>query len=408
MNILYLCHRIPFPPDKGEKIRSFHQIKHLSERHNISLACLVDRIEDLQGVGKLKQYCASVDVVYRRPILARAAMLAALPSTKSLSVASFYSRRLQSRIDRLLSAKRFDVIYVFSSAMAEYVWSVQGIPKIMDFVDVDSEKWFDYAGYYSFPLSLIFRQEGSRLARLEERIASHFDHSIFVSEMESSLFKRRLSTRPISVIPNGVDIEYFKPPMEHVSAGDNPILIFIGAMDYFPNIDAVIYFCNEIFPLVRKKRPGVQLHIVGGRPVRRVKELSRHANVKVTGWVPDVRPYLAEASISVAPFRIARGLQNKILEAMASGVPVISTSRAVQGIKAGENDGLRIADEPSLFAEKILRLLDEPQLRMRCAESGLDFVRRNHRWEDSGLLLEELLLSVTSARQNTTAETPTQ
>jgi polysaccharide biosynthesis protein PslH len=218
--------------------------------------------------------------------------------------------------------------------------------------------------------------------------------------MESNLFKRRITTLPISVIPNGVDFEYFRPSAGQAGTGGDPILIFVGAMDYFPNIDAVMYFCSEIFPLVRKKRPGVRFHIVGSRPVREVRALGRHANVKVTGWVPDVRPYLTAASISVAPFRIARGLQNKILEAMASGIPVVSTSRAVQGIKASETDGLRIADEPSVFAEQILRLLDEPQLRKQCAENGLEFVRRNHRWEDSGHLLEGVLLSVTHSRQN--------
>ena len=398
MNLLYLCHRIPYPPDKGDKIRSFHQIRHLAQRHRVHLACMIDQVEDLQGINELKHYCAAVDTVYRSSSSAKTAILAALLTNKSLSVASFHSKQLQKKIAERLASEHFDRIFVFSSTMAEYVWDVNHIPRIMDFVDVDSEKWRDYAGYHSFPRSLIYRQEAVRLAHYEERISLNFDHSIFVSEAEANLFRRRINHRPISVVPNGVDFDYFAQRVASPVLADGPVIIFVGAMDYFPNIDAVRYFCKDIFPLVRKSRPEARFYIVGSRPAREVIRLGRIANVKVTGWVPDVRPYLAMASVSVAPFRIARGIQNKILEAMASGVPVVSTSRAVQGIGASAKDGLRIEDEPGAFARQILRLLDAPQLGEECAQHARDYVCIHHQWQQIGKLIEDILQAVPAPR----------
>jgi sugar transferase (PEP-CTERM/EpsH1 system associated) len=391
MNILYIAHRIPYPPNKGDKIRSFHQIRHLSSKHAVHLACLVDEPEDLQYVKALEKYCASVDAVYRAKTTARLLAVQALFTHNPLSVASFYSGELKRKIAHRLRSEKCDRILVFSSSVAQYVWHVVGIPRVIDFVDADSEKWRLYADYHPFPRSSIYRLEANRLARYEAEIARVFDHAIFISEKESSVLQGQASGLPISVIPNGVDLDYFSPSRDHLIGSKQPFIVFSGAMDYFPNVDAVRYFCKAIFPLISKAMPETQFYIVGRCPTRQVRELGHQPNVIVTGSVPDIRPYLAPASVAVAPLRIARGVQNKILEAMAMGLPVVGTSMAFQSIPATRADGIRIADDPRGFAQKVLTLLADHELQRQCSLQARHFVRRHYRWQDHGIRLESLL-----------------
>jgi sugar transferase (PEP-CTERM/EpsH1 system associated) len=391
MKILYLAHRIPYPPTKGDKIRSFHQIRYLSMKHTVHLGCLVDEPGDLQYVKALERYCASVDIVYRAKTVATSLAALALFTKKPLSIVAFYSSELAKKIRQRLNSEAFDRILVFSSAMAEYVREVSDLPKVMDFVDVDSEKWRLYADYHPFPLSWLYRLEAERLARYEEEVARAFDCAVFVSEKEACLLKRRVSDRPISIIPNGVDLDYFAATADDQPGFDEPALVFLGAMDYFPNVDAVRYFCGEVFPLIRRASPETRFYIVGRNPTRQVRALGHQPNVIVTGSVPDVRPYLAKARVAVAPLRIARGIQNKILEAMAMGLPVIGTSMAFQGLQATAADGIRMADDPRDFAEAVLLLLEDHGLRRRCALQARCYVERRHRWQDHGVQLESLL-----------------
>lgn len=389
MNILYLCHRIPYPPDKGDKIRSFHQIRELSKRHTVHLACLIDDPEDLKHVAALRKYCASVEAVYRNKVAARGLALLALFTGQSLSVAAFYSKELKKRIDAKIRTERLDRIFVFCSSMGGYVADVSHLPKVIDFVDVDSEKWRCYADYHSFPISWIYRQEADRLARYEAEMARRFDRSIFVSEKEADLFRQQVSDCSISAIPNGVDLDYFYPGGKTPS-GD-PAIVFTGAMDYFPNVDAVRYFCAEVLPRIREVFPGVLFYIVGRNPAASVKELGVPGRVIVTGTVPDVRPYLAKSAVAVAPFRIARGIQNKILEAMAMGVPVVGTSVSFQAFEEKEGVGVRFADNPESFAQEVLLLLQDRTLRTRLGLEARSFVERLYRWQDHGDRLGSLL-----------------
>jgi sugar transferase (PEP-CTERM/EpsH1 system associated) len=391
MNILYLAHRIPYPPNKGDKVRSFHQIQHLSKSHTVHLACLVDTPEDLLYVKDLEKCCASVDVVYRGKTTARVLALRALFTRKPLSVASFYSRELQQKITRRLRSETFDRIVVFSSAIAEYVRYVDDVPKVIDFVDADSEKWRLYARFHRFPLSWIYRLEAERLARYEAEVAKSGAHAIFISEREAGVLQGRTGDRPVSVIPNGIDVDYFSPTQAQALRPREPIIVFTGAMDYFPNVDAVRYFCRAIFPLVRRTMPEARFYIVGRHPTRQVRALGQQPHVIVTGSVPDVRPYLMMARVAVAPLRIARGVQNKILEAMATGVPVVGTSMAFQGIPAMQADGIRVTDEPTSFAHQVLTLLQDHDLQRQCSRQAGHYVRHYYRWEEHGTRLESLL-----------------
>lgn len=392
MNILYIAHRIPYPPDKGEKIRTFHQIRHLSQSHTIHLVCLVDEPADFIHVKPLKKWCASVNAVYRSKTRTLLSAASALLTRKPLSVAAFQQKKLAALITQRLSTERFDAILITSSALGEYILHISNIPRVIDFIDVDSEKWRLYAQHHSFPLSLVYKLEAERLARYEEKIARAFDHAILISEEERCLFQKRVSDRPISVISNGVDLEYFAPSDVNPLPASQPTIVFIGVMDYFPNVDAVQYFCREIFPLVHKSVPDAQFSIVGRNPTRAVKVLKTHANVVVTGAVSDVRPYLAQATVAVAPFRLARGVQNKILEAMAMGVPVVGTSEAFKGIRATEKDGISVVDDPRQFAREVTTLLtantDSRRWRARQARHYTEY---QHRWEEQGTKLECLL-----------------
>ena len=397
MHILYICHRLPYPPNKGEKIRAFYQLRYLATRHTIHLACLVDEAEDLQYVGALQQYCASIDMVYRPKIAAKLLALRALCTDQPLSVASFYSSALARKIRQRLAVEQIDRIVVFSSAMTVYVQQISGIPKIMDLVDADSEKWRLFADYHPFILSWVYRLEARRLARHEVEVARTFDHTIFVTDREAHMLQKHVSDRPISIIPNGVDLEYFTPSTDRRPVTEPPALVFSGMMDYFPNVDAMDYFCREIFPGVREAVPEARLYIVGRNPNPQIGQLSRQPNVIVTGAVPDVRPYLARARVAVAPLRIARGVQNKILEAMAMGLPVVGTPAALQGTWATPADGVRMAESPYAFTHELVTLLKEHALQRQCALQARLYVQEHHQWDIHNARLEALLRETVTA-----------
>jgi len=395
MNILYLAHRIPFPPNKGDKIRSYHQIQYLSKSHDIYLACLVDDVEDLQYVDELKKYCRVVEAV-NEPYLKRVWRTGvALVSGQALTVGAFYSHKLQQKIEAILQSVKIDRIIVFSSPMAKYVRQVNSTPKLMDFVDVDSEKWREYSVYQKFPLSLLYRLEAYRLGCYEKAIAEEFEQSVFISVEEANVFRRRVKDCPVRVVPNGVDMEFFQPHRcAETQVSPNGTIVFTAAMDYFPNIDAAQFFCRDIFPRICELFPQVRFDIVGRKPNPKVLRLARLGHVNVTGTVPDVRPYLETASVAVVPLRIARGVQNKILEAMAMGLPVVGTSNAFQGISVCQENGIRIADDPIQFADAVVNFLHDPFLRSACGIRAREFVKKCGSWEDCGAELDRLVHSM--------------
>ncbi|HWP45691.1 MAG TPA: TIGR03087 family PEP-CTERM/XrtA system glycosyltransferase [Candidatus Limnocylindrales bacterium] len=411
MKILFIAHRIPYPPNKGDKIRSFNEIKYLSERHSISLMCLADEASDLTYKDELKKYCENVEVVFLNKRYARLKSLISLPLGKPLSLPYFFSKTLQQKIDRELRDNSYDLIFVFSSAMAQYVLPVCHIPKIMDFVDVDSEKWLQYARYTPFPFSAIYKLEGKRLRDYEKFIAQQFQQSIFVSESEANLFRSFFgpvgatstssdSIPAISAISNGLDYHYFKPMPEHREAAS---LVFTGAMDYLANVDGVLYFRNEILPRIKKEIPEVRFYIVGMNPVRKIRRLEKEdQNIVVTGFVKDTRQYLSKATVFVAPLRIARGIQNKVLEAMAMGIPVVATSVAFDGIKAIPGEALFVEDDPQEFASKVIRLIKDPLLREKISLRARETIEAQYDWTQSMNHLEEILKGLINGERKMT------
>ncbi|CAG0975863.1 polysaccharide biosynthesis protein PslH [Anaerolineales bacterium] len=397
MNILFLSHRIPYPPNKGDKIRSFHEIKYLAREHNLHLAFLVDDERDLEHVAGLKDYCIDYRYDVISPTWQKIKSLPYLMTNTALSVPYFYSARLQEQIDRLLDDAAIDAIFCFSSPMAEYVFRSRhydgsrcgSARLVMDFVDVDSDKWRMYAGFTGFPHGAVYRREWRRLEEYEKRVGEAFDWSVFVSDKEVELFHSFCPQARTMAIPNGVDTDYFGK-IGAIGSTDKTIL-FMGAMDYYPNEDAVVHFADDIWPLVRSELPNARFVIAGSKPGPRVTALAgRGENIDVTGFVPDIRPYLAEAGVFVAPFRIARGIQNKVLEAMAAGVPVVARPEAVQGV-TGHNGSIRVESDPAAFARAVVECLRDEEKRGIMISEARRFVATHHDWGRNLRLLDGLL-----------------
>jgi len=416
MKILYLCHRIPYPPNKGDKIRSFNEIKYLSTTHEVDLACLADDPGDLKYERDLKEYCKKICIAPLKPLKSKAKSLVSLASNRPLSVGYFYSGILQATVNHWLSSTSYDAIICFSSPMAEYILNQstnqpinQSTKLIMDFCDVDSDKWLQYSRDSVFPLSLAYRIESRLLLRYEKRINQHFDHSVFVSQQEAELFLRLYpEARNVTVIPNGVDYNYFSPkptlytdpqPKKPIKLNklnkldkpnelnkpvnqqqNSPILLFTGAMDYYANVDGVIWFCNEIFPLIKGEFPDSQFFIVGSNPISKLKELVNRDGVTVTGFVEDIRPYYQMADVCVIPLRMARGVQNKVLEAMAMGKAVVTTAKAAEGIMAADGEQVLVEDTSQGFFNAVSKLVKDQKAGKALGTRAREFVAEKYDW----------------------------
>ena len=402
LNVLYIAHRIPFPPNKGDKIRSFNEIKGLCEKHNLYLAFLVDSRGDLKYTGELEKYCAGMDFEVITPLAQKLKSLPYLLTSLPLSVPYFYSKKLQAAIDRRIKGSSIDAVVSFSSPMAEYVYRSRALKDagrsvrlVMDFVDVDSDKWRMYAEKSAFPASVIWRREWKSLMGYEKGIGERFDSSLFVSEKEAELFRSFCPGARIEAITNGVDAERYEPVrrarMERTGKGIGANVLFMGAMDYFPNEDAVLYFHQGVWPAVKAALPGASFSVVGSNPSKKLQALSRQdPSVIVTGYVPDTRPYLEKADVFVAPLRIARGVQNKVLEAMAAGVPVVARPEAVQGLSGYENC-LEVRGDEEGFASSVIELMKRPERRRELAAAAGKFIALNHSWEKNLGRLDEIL-----------------
>ncbi|MEW5766883.1 MAG: TIGR03087 family PEP-CTERM/XrtA system glycosyltransferase [bacterium] len=392
MNILFLSHRLPYPPNKGSTLRSFNIIRHLAREHRISLLCPILSEAESKNVAGLTPYCDDIGVANVGGWSAKFRLGSALLSGKSLTVAHFYSPRLSKMVKTKIDKERFDLIMIHSSSMIEYIKDIKGIPKVVDLCDVDSDKWRQYAEWSRPPLSLIYRWEAGRLRRYEAETAASFDYLTFISKQEEEVFASFASHPAIEIIPNGVDSDYFQPPaVEARTEYDPHALIFTGVMDYLPNVDGVTYFAREIFPLVKSRLPRARFFVVGSSPAKSVKALAKIEGVVVTGGVPDVRPYLINSAVSCVSLRMARGVQNKILEAMACGTPVVTTSKAFEGLDALPPQSVRLADTPSEFAQQVVKIMTDRQLRAKLSVEGQRLVKERYNWDTLLSKLDQIM-----------------
>jgi sugar transferase (PEP-CTERM/EpsH1 system associated) len=395
MDLLFLAQRIPYPPTKGEKIRSWPILRHLCARHRVHLGCLVDDPADWPHVDTVRALCADAHVARLDRRRARVACLRGLLTGEALSVTFYRDAGLDAWVARVLREVRPDVVFVSSSNMAPYVLDRPGGRlRVVDLVDVDSEKWRAYAERGGPPMRWVHAREWRRVAALEGRIARECDDCTFVSEDEAALFARLFPVRTARVhaIANGVDHRFFDPAPGFASpfaAEAGAAYVFTGTMDYPPNIDAAVWFAREMLPGLRAARPDARFYVVGSNPAVEVQALARLAGVEVTGRVADVRPYLAHATACVAPMRVARGIQNKVLEAMAMARPVVVTQGALTGIDAVPGEELLLADTPAAFVQACLQAATPHGHALGAAARAR--VLRDYAWEERLKRFDSLL-----------------
>jgi sugar transferase (PEP-CTERM/EpsH1 system associated) len=377
VRILFISHRFPYPPTFGSKVRAFNVIRHLAREHDVTVLSLTRSEAEHRQAAGIAPFCHAYRAIRVHDAVQAAKIVATLPTTVSASEAFFHSSAMQREADRQLDTRSFDFIFVHCSAVGRYVERAVGLPKLIDFCDVDSRKWFDYVPYKPWPLSLAFHRESWLMAAAERRLAQRFDRVTVATAGEVRTLAELGVHERVDWFANGVDAEFFAPTTESFDAD---LITFVGRMDYFPNEQCMVDFCATTWPRLRQARPALRLQIVGAAPSARVRALERIGGVTVIGAVPDVRPYLQRSALSIAPLAIARGTQNKILESMAMGVPVISSRIAAEGVDAVAGRHLLVAGTPQETCEAILRVAGDRAERARLGEAGRSRVVSHHSW----------------------------
>lgn len=404
-----LCNDFP-NPYTGKSLRPFNLISYLSEKYGyeIALACFKEKTSEYRNNRNLEKYCyfiTSIDIMkvnaplFKRTLYTIKNMISLQNVfSKNFNFLNFYySSKMQSEINKLLKSENFDAIYTDYS-MASYVYHVN-LPKIVEPLDAISEGYHEMVSQEKNSFKKLFwLVQYLKTKKREKSVYKKFDYCIVVTERDKEILDSYLGESNIRVIPNGVDISYFKP----ISVKEvYPSLIFIGDMSGLPNESAIIYFYNEIYTLIKNRVKNVKLYIVGRNPSKEISKLSLDKSVVVTGYVKDVRPYLSGASIVIIPMISGTGIKNKVLEAMAMEKPVISTSIGARGIDISPEENIIIADEPEEFAKRVVELLEDEQLRQRIANNGRRLVETNYSWEKMADMLNKLFEEIvrTNARK---------
>ncbi|MBL8397642.1 MAG: TIGR03087 family PEP-CTERM/XrtA system glycosyltransferase [Candidatus Accumulibacter sp.] len=384
-NLLYLVHRLPYPPNKGDKVRSYHLLKHLAKKHRVYLGSFIDDPDDERYLAELPQYCVDMHIARLKPIVAKISSIRGLLSNQPLTLPYYKNQELQNWVNHIVENEKIETAIIFSSAMAAYIQNMPKLRALIDYVDVDSAKWTQYADKHHWPLSWLYRREGSKLLDFERKMALHSEKSFFVTDNEVDLFRRLAPecTGKISAMSNGVDADFFSPDHDLVSpyGRDEIPIVFTGAMDYWPNVDAVTWFDSEMLPKLMTKWPKIRFYIVGRNPSAAVQALAKTDRTVVTGTVPDVRPYLRHAKVVVAPLRLARGIQNKILEAMAIGRPVVASQECATAVDAIADRDFLVASTAEEYIDSVDKLLCSPDYAVEVGRAARRQVVAKYSWD---------------------------
>lgn len=411
MRILFLSLRCPYPPQRGDRIRSYNFIKQLSKRHEITLVFFAETDSDIESVKHLEPFCKRIEWVRFRRYYATLNTAIHCFSRTPLQVHYWYSPQMQNTINKLLDEEDYHLIHAQLFRMGQYVAKAKGITKVLDLCDSLALNLSRRAELDCTPKRFLVKLEEKRVRRYEVDIVKEFDCGTVVAQFDRDYLKNQDESLNLSVVPMGVDLTYFKPKTDYsksnagldrqTSTTNNDDkqetaknLLFTGTMNYFPNSDAVIYFCNNILPLIQKHHPDTTFYIVGNHPTEQVRRLADQKGVVVTGYVPDIRPYFEKASVFVAPLRAGSGIQTKNLEAMAMTIPVVTTTIGAMGIKAEADSELLIADTPKTFAERVIRLIENPDMREKFANAGRKRVETSYDWQVLGEKLEQVYAQI--------------
>lgn len=398
LDILIIAHRVPFPPNKGEKIRTFHQLTHLLDNGHTLLVCVP--ITEINDVNHLINLTNKYDIESSHTILKTKALrlIQGIIKNAPLSVANFYSKKLQTNIDKILTTRNIDAIICTSSSMAEYIFKSTGFnqllkkPKLlMDFMDIDSDKWRQYAKTAKLPLRWVYLREARLLSKYEKRIQNKFDACFLISEAEVQLFTRvHNSNKNVHILGNGIDTGFFTPPATPPE-NKHPVFLFTGVMDYKPNIDAVIWFVDHAWQNIIDLYPDARFIIAGMNPTSKILLLANRTGVEITGFVDDILPFYHQSDFFVAPLRIARGVQNKVLQAFACGLPVISTSMGAEGIDCTDRIDIHLADSAEEFLQGIKHLINDTQYKNSIRDKAIKLVRNQYSWKGKLKKLDQQL-----------------
>ena len=376
MKILFLSLRCPYPPHRGDRIRAYHFIKQLAQRHSLTVVCFVESDEDIDNLKHLYPFCDRIECVRFQRNHARLNALSRCLSKQPFQLHYWRAKEMQRTIDEVLDESDFDLIQVQFFRMAQYVSTLQEIPRVLDLADSMALNLSRRAALDRSIKRPLVKLEERRARRYELEITKAFDWATVVSPFDQDYLLQQDETLNLSVVPMGVDLKYFQP----TTTKPEPHLLFTGTMSYFPNSDAVLYFTQEIFPIIRKARPELTFYVVGNYPPQHIQQLANGRDIVVTGHVPDTRPYFEQAAVFVAPLRSGSGMQAKNLEAMGMGVPVVTTSIGALGLDANRGQDLLVADTPDAFAKHVLDLMEDPAHRQTVGNAGRKLVETKYDW----------------------------
>jgi polysaccharide biosynthesis protein PslH len=403
-DILFLVHRLPYPPDKGDRIRTYHILKYLAERATVHVACLADEHVGEAAVTALRRFAAQVAVVRIDGPGRWLRALGSLLTGASISEGAFASADLRASLRQWAQATRFRACLASASSLVPYLRlpELREVPAIVDLIDVDSQKWLDYAAASKIPRRWLYRLAASRLRRVERQLASWAHGVVVTTPVEAAIYDSFAGPGTARVVANGVDLDYFRPEPGETE----PACVFVGALDYRPNVEGVCWFCREVWPVLRQRRPDARLLLVGRRPAPAVQRLGGQSGVEVVGQVPDVRPYLRRAALAIVPLQIARGVQNKLLEALAMAKAVVASPQCVAGLQTQRDVHLKIADSAAAWTEIVVGLLENKNERDRLGAAGRRYVEQYHRWETCLTPLGNLLHQATGMTESSPSADP--
>lgn len=385
MKLFVILSRVPYPLEKGDKLRAFNQIKQLSKKHQIVLLALNDDKLDERAIDELKKYCVAISIVPFSKLTVFFNLIKALFNGKPLQVGYFYFNKAQKKVDELIKKHNPDHIYCQLIRTSEYVKKYTNIPKTLDYMDVFSKGIERRKTTDSLFMKPFLAMEYKRLLAYENLVFDYFKNKTIISEQDKN-FIPHPKRQEIKVVPNGVDTDYFVP----VELEKKYDLLFNGNMNYPPNVESVEYLVNKIMPLVWNKQPDARLLISGASPNKKVLAL-KSGRVEVSGWVDDIRDNFAQSKILIAPMQISIGLQNKLLEAMAMKIPCVTSTLANNAIGAKHDNQIIVADTPEQYADSIIELLRNPQKAKQIGINGYRFVLDNFNWNTTTGLLDKLI-----------------
>ena len=375
--MLFLSQRVPYPPDRGDKITTFRLVERLAERFRVTAIAFAHDEADVEAARELTERgVRTVAVPLGSRTRRRLRLIPRLVRGEPLTLGFYGSAELQREVDRAVVG--VDLAYAYSSSMAAFLMHHEGLKRVMHFAELDSDKWRQYAAREPFPKNLVYAREARTLLEFERDVAHSFDANVLCTPLEQEVFTEHIPDAPSVVVRNGVDLEHLVPAPDRSEPGH---CVFVGVMDYLPNTDGVRWFAEEILPRIRAEVGDAHLTIVGSRPTPEVQALGERDGIEVTGYVAEPRDVLARAAVSVAPLRIARGIQNKVLEAMAMGLPVVGTTSATQGVEAEAGEHFLLADEPEAFATAVVQCLREPARARQLGRAARAFVESHYAWD---------------------------